>query len=43
MSVPLSPSKRGRIIGLIESGLSQRVIAARLGVSKTAVYDAIQR
>jgi DNA invertase Pin-like site-specific DNA recombinase len=43
MSVPLSPSKRGDIIGLVESGLSQRAIAARLGIGKGTVYDAIKR
>jgi transposase len=43
MNVPFSPSKRGRIIGMLDCGLSQRAIAARLGVSKGAIHDAIQR
>jgi transposase len=43
MSHPLSPSKRGMIMGMLASGLSQRTIANRLGVSKGALYRATQR
>jgi transposase len=43
MRVPLSPSKRGTIIGMINCGVSHRTIADRLGVSKGAVYHAVCR
>src|SRR6476469_2742750 len=37
----LSPTKRARIVAFHESGLSERVIANKLQVSKTAVHNAI--
>ena len=43
MSLESSPRKRVRILGMLEAGLSQRVVAIRLGVSKGAIYRTLQR
>jgi len=37
MCVPLSASKHGSNVGMVQSGLSHCTIADRLGVSKGAV------
>ena len=43
MSLELSPRKRGRILGMLEAGLSQRAVAIRLGVSKGAIHRTLNR
>lgn len=43
MSLELSPRKRGRILGMLEAGLSQRTVAARQQVSKGAIHRTLKR
>ena len=39
----LSPTKRANIMALNDSGMTQRCIADKLGVSKTAVQQALAK
>jgi IS30 family transposase len=43
MSLELSLRKRGRILGILEAGLSQHAVALRLGVSKGAIFRTLKR
>jgi transposase len=43
MGLELSPGKRGRILGMLEAGLSQRAVATKLGVSKGAIRRTLER
>jgi hypothetical protein len=43
MRLELSPRKYDQIFGMLEAGLSQCVVAIRLGVSKGANYRTLQR
>lgn len=40
---PLSPEEKRQILALYNSGLTGREVAARMGVSKTAVYKYLPR